>query len=276
MRRLSDLRKAEVIERYLKKNYRYSLNTRPPDDNSDPLLYFLFASKTGFCEHYATAMAMMLRTSGIPARIVTGFQGGELNEYGNYVIVRQSNAHSWVEAYVDGRWMRFDPTPSVMVERPPAVALFIDMLRMEWDRYVVAFSYSDQKEIVRAFSVLLKLPEISGYSLQGFRRILYFLITLSGVILVIFLLKRLQFRKYGFVTGRYIRLRNIIRNRGAEITSSSTSAEVRHEAARLGMDGSVEKFIELYEEYRFGGRKMAGEERDRYQKLFTDISRSSK
>jgi len=78
------------------------------------------------------------------------------------------------------------------------------------------------------------------------------------------------------VTGRYIRLKNIIRNKGAEITSSSTAAEVRREAVRLGMDGNVEKFIELYEKYRFGGREMVREDRDRYQKLLADIRRSSK
>ena len=276
IRQLSDLRKAEIIETYLKKNYRYSLNVKPPDDNSDPILYFLFTSKTGFCEHYATAMVMMFRTLGIPARIVTGFYGGELNEYGNYIIVRQSNAHSWVEAVIDGKWKRFDPTPPVPVERLAAVDLFIDMLRMKWDRYVVAFSFSDQKEIVRAFSILFRLPQIPDYSLHGFRRIIYFLITVSGTILVIFLLRRLRFKKYGFATARYIRLKNIIRNKGAEITSSSTAAEVRREAVRLGMDGNVEKFVELYEKYRFGGREMAREDRDRYQKLLADISRSSK
>ncbi len=79
----------------------------------DPVDAFLFDSRRGFCEHYASAFAVLLRAAGIPARIVTGYQGGELNPRGNYLIVRQSDAHAWVEAIVDGSWQRFDPTGAV-------------------------------------------------------------------------------------------------------------------------------------------------------------------
>lgn len=73
-----------------------------------------------------------------------------------------------------------------------------------------------------------------------------------------------------------MRLKKLVKNKGGRITWSSTSDEVRREAVKLRMDSNVEKFIELYEEYRFGGREMAREDRDRYQKLLADISRSSK
>ena len=69
----------------------------------DPVDGFLFDSRRGFCEHYASAFAVLLRAAGIPARIVTGYQGGELNPRGNYLVVRQSDAHAWVEAIVDGQ-----------------------------------------------------------------------------------------------------------------------------------------------------------------------------
>jgi transglutaminase-like putative cysteine protease len=75
--------------------------------------WLLFDSRRGLREHYASAFAVLLRAAGIPARIVTGYQGGELNPRGNYLIVRQSDAHAWVEAVVDGQWQRFDPTGAV-------------------------------------------------------------------------------------------------------------------------------------------------------------------
>jgi transglutaminase-like putative cysteine protease len=273
---ISNFRKANAIEKYLKKNYRYSLNVKPPDDNINPLLYFLFESKAGYCEHYATAMTMMLRSAGIPSRVVTGFLGGELNEYGDYIIVRQSDAHSWVEAVIDGRWRRFDPTPPVLVERPPALVLYIDMLRMKWERYVVAFSISDQKEIVKTISIPFRLPLMPDFRFRGLSGVIYILLPLSGIVLMLFLLKHLRFRRYGFITAQYLKLRNIVKNKGAEISSSSTPSDVKREAIQLGMDGRVEDFLKLYEEHRFGGKEMRGEDRTRYQRLIKEIKKQFK
>ena len=270
---VSDHQKASMIERYLKKNYRYSLNVKPPDDNINPVLYFLFESKAGYCEHYATAMTMMLRSAGIPSRVVTGFFGGELNEYGDYIIVRQSDAHSWVEAVIDGRWKRFDPTPSVLIERPSALLLYIDMLRMKWERYVVAFSLSDQKEIVKTVSMPFRLPLMPDFRPRGFSGVIYVLLPLSGIVMMLFLLKHLRLRRYGFVTAQYLKLRNIVKNKGAEISPSSTPFEVKQEAVNLGMDGRIEDFLKLYEEHRFGGKEMRGEDRARYRNLIKEIKR---
>jgi transglutaminase-like putative cysteine protease len=77
---------------------------------------FLFDGRRGFCEHYAGATAFILRASGIPARVVTGYQGGEFHPSG-YMIVRQSDAHAWVEAWLDGAWTRIDPTAAVAPSR---------------------------------------------------------------------------------------------------------------------------------------------------------------
>ena len=78
---------------------------------------FLFDARRGFCEHYASAFVLLLRAAGIPARVVTGYQGGELNPRGDYMIVRQSDAHAWAEAIIDGQWQRFDPTAAVAPSR---------------------------------------------------------------------------------------------------------------------------------------------------------------
>src|SRR4029078_7478890 len=89
----------------------------PPLLEEDPVDTFLFDTRRGFCEHYASAFVVMLRAAGISARVVTAYQGGEINPRGGYMIVRQSDAHAWAEAIVDGHWQRFDPTAAVAPSR---------------------------------------------------------------------------------------------------------------------------------------------------------------
>lgn len=89
----------------------------PPYFERDPVDLFLFDARRGFCEHYASAFTLLLRAAGIPARVVTGYQGGTINPNGNYMIVRQSDAHAWSEALLGGRWQRFDPTAAVAPSR---------------------------------------------------------------------------------------------------------------------------------------------------------------
>lgn len=91
----------------------YTLN--PPALGRHSIDDFLFDSRRGFCEHYAGSFVFLLRAAGIPARVVTGYQGGELND--SYMIVRQSDAHAWAEAFIDGQWRRFDPTAAVAPQR---------------------------------------------------------------------------------------------------------------------------------------------------------------
>src|SRR6185436_19939065 len=83
----------------------------------DPVDMFLFDTQRGFCEHYAGAFAALMRAAGVPSRVVTGYQGGELNPHGLYLIVRQSDAHAWTEVLVDGQWRRIDPTAVVAPSR---------------------------------------------------------------------------------------------------------------------------------------------------------------
>ena len=91
---------------------------QPPRLADNAVDEFLFSTRKGFCEHYASAFTLVMRAAGIPARVVTGYQGGEFNPYGGYLIVRQSDAHAWSEVWIDGRgWLRVDPTAAVAPER---------------------------------------------------------------------------------------------------------------------------------------------------------------
>jgi len=102
-----------AIARHLRAEYKYTL-AAARNERHDPVLDFLFENKEGHCEYFASAMALLARSVGIPARVVTGYRVGEKNPILGHYVVRERNAHAWVEAYLEGRgWVLFDPTPNV-------------------------------------------------------------------------------------------------------------------------------------------------------------------
>ena len=152
--------KAKAIEEHLKHDYKYQLGS-PSGGKPQPVDDFLFESKRGHCEFFSTAMALMLREIGIPSRNVTGFVGGTYNRFGHYYAVRQGDAHSWVEAYLDDNihgWVTFDPTPTSgaqpLQETTGAWVYARDLLEalsQRWNRYVVGY---DLKTQIRIFEDL--------------------------------------------------------------------------------------------------------------------------
>jgi hypothetical protein len=267
--------KAQKIEQYLIRNFSYSLALPQPPQGTSLIDDFLFGAKRGYCEHYATAMVFMLRSLRIPSRVVTGFVGGEPNEYGQYIIIRQSNAHSWVEADIDGVWKRFDPTPPVSEGTLSGFSLFIDMIRMKWERYVIAYSIFDQREIARFIAFPFHRQGILRVSNQWRIFLISVLFLTAGLILTRFIVQHLHVKRYGFITVYYLRLHELIRKRGGTITPSFTPADVRREAVRSDLRGRVSEFISMYEEYRFGGKSITQEERTKYQELFMEISKET-
>ncbi len=153
--------RAARLEDFLIRSYSYTLDfvgrggDHPVDD-------FLFRYKSGHCEYFASAMVLLLRSQGIPARLVTGFLGGEFNPLEGYYIVRQSNAHAWVEAWLgDGvGWRTFDPTPPSgrPLTQPSSFGLLFtqawDYVQFRWDRYVLTYGFADQ---LQAFAQLRNL-----------------------------------------------------------------------------------------------------------------------
>ena len=106
-----------ALRYFRRQHFSYTLEPGTYNDNSG-LEDFLFKRRQGFCEHYAAAFATLMRVAGIPSRIVLGYHGGEYNSLGNYVIVRQSDAHAWCEVWLkDMGWQRVDPTDMIAPER---------------------------------------------------------------------------------------------------------------------------------------------------------------
>jgi transglutaminase-like putative cysteine protease len=155
----------------------------PPLLHNDAVDEFLFETRSGFCENYASAFAVLMRAAGIPARIVTGYQGGELNPLGDYLIVRQRDAHAWVEVWLGERgWVRVDPTGAVSPNRielgmdaaiPPTIGpagldlpsrgrlwqtwrrlrLGIDAVKTGWNEWVLGYGPRRQRQLLGMFGV---------------------------------------------------------------------------------------------------------------------------
>ncbi len=145
--------RAAALEHYLRTEFGYTLEL-PAEPPPDPLADFLFRRKKGHCEYFASAMAVMLRSIGIPARLANGFQSGVYNPFSGYYTVRASDAHVWVEAYFPGYdWVTFDPTPP---DQQPGSALgrswlYLDALETFWNDWIVEYDRSRQTTLARAF-----------------------------------------------------------------------------------------------------------------------------
>jgi transglutaminase-like putative cysteine protease len=147
------MERADRLERHLIESYEYTLDFvgRSADN---PIENFLFRYRSGQCEYFASSMVLMLRSQGIHARLVTGFLGGEYNPFEGYYIVRENNAHAWVEAYLPGEgWRIYDPTPPAgrPTDRDQSALMYFqqawDFVLFRWDRYVLTFGIYDQLQI---------------------------------------------------------------------------------------------------------------------------------
>jgi transglutaminase-like putative cysteine protease len=149
--------KARAIESWLQNSLGYTLEQKASGD--EPLADFLFNVREGHCEYFATAMAIMLRTQGIASRIVNGFHGGEYNDAADVTVVRQRNAHTWVEVYFPGEdaWVPFDPTPFAgqpATTTPAGIAgsihKYLEALETFWVQHFVAYDDQEQRTLARS------------------------------------------------------------------------------------------------------------------------------
>jgi hypothetical protein len=149
----TDYDKSAAIEQYLRTHFAYTLEL-PQSAAKDPIANFLFVRKQGHCEYFASAMAVMLRTLGVPSRVVNGFRSDEFNDLTGSYVIRAKDAHAWVEAYFPGYgWQTFDPTPSGSGGTPQGwgrIALYIDAMASFWREWIVTYDSSHQFELGKA------------------------------------------------------------------------------------------------------------------------------
>jgi transglutaminase-like putative cysteine protease len=282
--------KVQAIERHLRSEYAYSLEVAPSD--RPPLEDFLFYQKKGYCEYYASAMVMMLRSLGIASRLVTGFLPGEWNEFGKYYLVRQSDAHAWVEVYFpEGRWLPFDPTPAIgQPGKSPwtAMAAYVDWMQMKWERYIVRYSLRDQFALIEGTrNQVGRFSEGIGVwvfrARQSIERVSLLSLFLGGmVVLSIIVLYRRGWSGWSGVrvksskraaTVIYERMLRLLAKRGFKKRGDQTPLEfaervVQKEGRPID---AVRALTELYHEARFGGKTFTSDDLKRAEALFAEI-----
>jgi transglutaminase-like putative cysteine protease len=282
----NDLERARSLERHLRTDFGYTLEL-PDRETADPLAYFLFTRRKGHCEYFASAMAVMLRSIEIPARMATGFQSGVYNPVSDLWLVRASDAHSWVEAWIPGRgWTTFDPTPPD--PNPPTFALltrltlYLDAAETFWQQWVVDYDLSRQGALayrmeqgahrmgISGFDTLLALRMAwkqygavwlgrFGLGSMAVAAVLVGLGLGAGPLLRIVRIRRRVARvrrgqaSVDDATLLYKRMLHILKRRGYEKPVWFTPAEFAASLPRTELGASVDEFTITYNALRFGG-----------------------
>lgn len=154
---LSSIELARKIESHLRMNFRYDLDNTDVDPTLEPVMDFLVRRRKGHCEYFASAMVLLCQSLGLPARLITGYKGGEFNGFGNYYLIRNCDAHAWVEVYaLDRGWVRFDPTPPareqlIQAQESETFKLFwdaLDLMRFSWGEHVADLETDKQGSLI--------------------------------------------------------------------------------------------------------------------------------
>lgn len=259
---------ARALRYFNQQQFHYTLN--PPLLSDDTVDEFLFDTREGFCEHYASAFTVMMRMAGIPARVVTGYMGGWNSELGDYTLVRQSDAHAWSEVWIKGSgWTRIDPTAAVAperVERGSVSSLAerryfldfewlrdtknaFDLLQRGWNQWLIAFDAGRQSKM---FSQL-------GWGLWGAGKLLVALIvvlllaTMCFVWLLPWLLKVFSARKQDPLQRAWLQFRQKLARTDVVIPDSATPTELASIAnSQLKYSSNViDRIVELYLHCRY-------------------------
>jgi hypothetical protein len=270
--------KVAVLRDWLQATHAYTLDLPPRPEGEDPVEDFLFEHPIGHCEYFASAMAVLLRASGVPARYVNGYLGGEWNSMSNYVAVRDNRAHSWVEAYLgEAGWVRVDATPPA-----PAVAhagelrQFYESVQFYWARRVIGYDLEQQLDGARWIGRHLGLGVgESGARAAGRRSpssLALLALVLAAVVVLALAASRVgtprrraaprsrppAARSGAPVQRIYRRALDRLARAGLPRRPSETPREyaARVTEARVGGSDLLEQLTELYTSARFGRRRV--------------------
>jgi protein-glutamine gamma-glutamyltransferase len=273
---------ARVLEKYLRTNYGYTLEL-PKTEPQDPLAFFLFHRKKGHCEYFASALAVMLRVLDIPSRVVTGFQSGVYNPISGSQLIRSSDAHSWVEAWLPERgWTTFDPTPpdpnAAHWSPWTRLSFYLDAMDVFWQDWVLNYNLERQLQLA---SRVGESGRHIGWNWNGvpqwwkarnWGRLRDFGFTALGLVALAFLGKYLRRDGWRWWTTRqrllkaqrgqgsasdatllYERMLKALRRRGIEKPAWLTPCEFARVLQEPELSLLVEDFTNAYNELRFGG-----------------------
>jgi hypothetical protein len=277
-----------AIERYLSTRYQYTLQL-PSQPPADPIADFLFSRRRGHCEYFASSMAIMLRTLGIPSRIITGFRGAQFNQLNANYIVRASDAHSWVEAFIPGAgWITFDPTPAggaQAVTLWTRYQLYLDAAHEFWREWIVNYDAGHQQALslatirhtrnrvydfrrwwVHQYNHMLEMARRVHHSASSNPRrmlragviLLAFLALLALPYFILRLLARWRagsphLSPRSAASILYLRMIHFLARRGYSRAPAQTPAEFARSITDPALREAVLRFTDAYQHARFGG-----------------------
>jgi transglutaminase-like putative cysteine protease len=266
---------AEIVRTALtyfnKQGFIYTLE--PPPIGPDGIDDFLFTTKRGFCEHYASAFVFLMRAANIPARVVTGYLGGEFNDAGNYYIVRQSDAHAWAEVWLTGQgWVRVDPTGAIAPDRverglsaavsdnailpfmernPPQwmrkLRFKLDALANQWNQWVLGYDNE------RQFAFLTRL----GMESITWQKLALDMMSGLGVVIALFalyMLRHLYVHQPDRVQAAWLKLCRKLADAGLPRAAHEGAQDyaARVAATRADLSNPVRNLAERYSALRYG------------------------
>lgn len=266
-----------VLDMFRHEKFFYTMS--PPPLGRDSIDDFLFDTRRGFCEHYASAFTFLLRAAGIPARVVTGYQGGEMNPVGNYLIVRQADAHAWTEAWLPSEgWVRIDPTAAVSPQRVqsgiaaalPAtdplpylvrgdfawlhrIRLTLDSIANDWNQWVLGYDPERQRRVLAGAGLKDATWRTLTLSLVGAAVLITFFLAL-------FMLRKLRAVTRDPVKRAYLRFCDKLRGKGLAARPGEGPRDYAARIKRLRPDlaAHAEHITRLYVALRYAGEARRG------------------
>lgn len=261
----------------LYRNQPFTYTLQPPLLRSNnPSDEFLFETRRGFCEHFASSFVMMMRAAAIPARVVTGYQGGELNPVGNYYVIRQRDAHAWAEVWLDGSgWVRVDPTAAVAPERiergidlgassesgavlfalpaSEGVADLLQQLRQNldaidnrWNQWVLGYGPEQQAQFLQRLGLDIKSWQQLGWALA---------VVVGGLFIIITLFVLVKRQPHADpVQQQYQQFCRKLARRGVVRQTHESASDFAQRVATVRPDlaASVALITRLYSQLRYG------------------------
>jgi transglutaminase-like putative cysteine protease len=270
----SPQKRAELIEQYMVRNFRYLPN--PGTGTPISLERFLLSERQGHCEYFAAGMVALLNAVGVPARIAGGFYAGQLNPLTGYYALRREDAHAWAEVWDGTRWLTFDSTPPDL--RPGAVqssavrmylAALTDSLTFFWDRYVLTFGLGDQIGLFmdafdfagRSFATIRsKLSTDARNLVSGDFEVLLTILAVIGFVVI--LVRRGRRRTFDLLAS-YLAAQGI--RVGPAMTMEEALRELREQHADAAEE--LEPLIALYEAETFGATRDRAKVRELRRRL---------
>lgn len=269
----NELSLAIAISDFLKhSDFKYSITSLPITNN--PVNDFLFKYKYGNCEYFASAMTVMLRVIGIPARMAGGYRGGIYNDLGGYYTVLQKNAHVWVEAYITNiGWVRFDPTPSAELYSSKVgllekLGMIFDTINFHWNALIVNYDLHKQISLLYKLRLNVQRFRLSLDLIKDNLFYIFFLLLFSIIFFLIILYRRTSFFKKVSYEERIIReFLAIMQKKGYTKADSEGLEEFANKISTYKVRVKALEFIRAFESYFYRDKKLTKYEYERLRSL---------